>query len=333
MTFDERRGVAWAINPATGNASRSAPRRSSKELDVCAQCHSRRLQFSNDYRAGAPFLDHYLPALLTGGLYHPDGQQREEVFDWGSFLSSRMNHQGVTCGDCHEPHDGKLRAPGNAVCGQCHAATKYDTTAHHFHEKETPGAACASCHMKTDTYMVVDPRHDHSFRLPRPDLSVSLGVPNACNQCHTNRSAAWAAAAVRKHYPEPKPGFQGGFAEAFAMAERGDPASSIALTQVAANHDESAIARASAIDWLGDMPGENTIAAAEAGLEDPSPLVRRAAAAAYETVPPAERRAVIGFAAGPRAQCAHAGSPHARRACGGRRTGRRATRSLPTGSG
>jgi predicted CXXCH cytochrome family protein len=292
VTFDERRGAAWVIDPATGNAARTPTRATSKELDVCAQCHARRGQFSNDYRPGEPFTDHYLPALLTGGLYHPDGQQLDEVFNWGSFLSSRMHEQGVTCGDCHDPHGGKLHAPGNAVCAQCHAAAKYDAPAHHFHEPGTAGAACASCHMKTDTYMVVDPRHDHSFRIPRPDRTVALGTPNACNQCHVEQTAEWAAAEIRKRYPTPKPGFQG-FAEAFAAADRGDAAATMALTQVAANLDESAIARASAIDRLARLPGESALLAAEAGLKDPSPLVRRASIAVYQQLAPLQRQAIM----------------------------------------
>ena len=292
VTFDERRGAAWVIDPATGNAARTVPRTSSRELDVCAQCHARRGQFSDDYEPGQPFTDFYLPALLEPVLYYADGQQRDEVFNWGSFLSSRMYDKGVTCGDCHDPHGGKLHAPGNAVCGQCHAASKYDAPSHHFHEQGTAGAACASCHMKTETYMVVDPRHDHSFRIPRPDRSVSLGTPNACNQCHADRTAQWAATEIRKRYPEPKPGFQG-FAEAFAAADRGDPSATIALTQVVANQDESAIARASAIARLSRMPGENALLAAEAALDDASPLVRRAAIDVYETVPPGQRLAVV----------------------------------------
>jgi len=292
VTFDERRGAAWVIDPATGNAARTAPRATSKELDVCAQCHARRGQFSNDYRPGEPFTDHYLPALLTEGLYHPDGQQLDEVFNWGSFLSSRMHEQGVTCGDCHDPHGGKLHAPGNAVCAQCHAAAKYDTPAHHFHEPDTAGATCASCHMKTDTYMVVDPRHDHSFRIPRPDRTGALGTPNACNQCHADRTAEWAAAEIRQRYPAPKPGFQG-FAEAFAAADRGDPAATMALTQVAANLEESAIARASAIDRLARLPGESALLAAEAGLKDSNPLVRRAAIAVFEQLAPLQRKVVM----------------------------------------
>jgi Flp pilus assembly protein TadD len=138
----------------------------------------------------------------------------------------------------------------------------------------------------------VDPRHDHSFRIPRPDRTVSLGTPNACNHCHTDRKAEWAAAEIRKRYPDPKPGFQG-FAEAFAAADRGDPSATMALVQVTANLDESAIARAAAIERLARLPSESALFAAEAGLKDPSPLVRRASVAVYEQLPPLRRQAVM----------------------------------------
>jgi tetratricopeptide (TPR) repeat protein len=169
---------------------------------------------------------------------------------------------------------------------------KYDTPDHHFHEPGTPGAACAECHMKTETYMVVDPRHDHSFRIPRPDLSVSLGVPDACGVCHAEPSAQWAAAELRKRRPESKPGFQG-FAEAFAAADEGDPSAAFGLTQIVANQDESPIARASALERLSRLPGESALLSAEAALDDPSPLVRAAAVAVYNLLPPLQRRAVV----------------------------------------
>jgi predicted CXXCH cytochrome family protein len=290
--FGERRGAGWRIDPATGNATRTRARVLDTEIDVCAQCHSRRGQFSNGYHPGDKLQDHYLPALLTSGLYYPDGQQRDEVYNWGSFLSSRMYSKGVTCGDCHEPHGAKLRAPGNAVCAQCHLASKFDTPRHHFHEAGTPGAQCASCHMRTTTYMVVDPRHDHSFRIPRPDLSETLGVPNACNQCHEDRTPAWAVAELRRRYPHPKAGFQD-FATAFASADRGEPDASIALAQLVANQDESAIARASALDRLALLGGDNAMLAAEAGLRDPNSLVRHAAIGVFDTVPPEQRRQVV----------------------------------------
>jgi predicted CXXCH cytochrome family protein len=290
--FDERRSAGWRIDPATGNATRSHARGADTEINVCAQCHSRRGQFSNDYHPGDRLEDHYVPALLTAGLYYPDGQQREEVYNWGSFLSSRMYSKGVTCGDCHEPHGAKLRAPGNEVCGQCHLASKFDTPRHHFHEAGTPGAQCKSCHMRTTTYMIVDPRHDHSFRIPRPDRSETLDVPNACNQCHDDRKPAWAVAELRKRYPHPKTGFQD-FATAFASADRGEPEATIALAQLVANQEESAIARASALDRLALLGGDNATLSAEAGLRDRSALVRHAAIGVYETVPPDQRGSVV----------------------------------------
>ena len=157
---------------------RSQPRSSSREIEVCARCHARRGQFSDEHVAGEPLHDAFRPALIEPGLYWPDGQMRDEVYNYGSFLTSRMAAAGVTCSDCHEPHSQQLRAEGNAVCAQCHLPSRFDTPAHHHHhEQGSDGARCASCHMPATTYMVVDPRHDHSFRIPRPDRGATLGVP------------------------------------------------------------------------------------------------------------------------------------------------------------
>jgi tetratricopeptide (TPR) repeat protein len=292
VALHERRGASWTIDSTSGNARRNPARVSSRELDVCAQCHSRRGQFSNGYRAGEPLLDHYRPALLSAGLYHPDGQQRDEVYDWGSFLSSRMHAAGVSCSDCHEPHAARLRAPRNAVCGQCHQSSKYEATSHHFHAQGSAGSECVACHMPTETYMGVDPRHDHSFRIPRPDASVALGVPNACGHCHDDRSPDWAAAEIRRRHSQPNPGFQT-FAESFAAADRGDPGSSVALAAIVADPAHSAIARASALNRLALRPGRIAIDAAAAVLQDPSPLVRAAALEALEALPPLERRVAL----------------------------------------
>ncbi len=292
VALDERRGVGWTIDASTGNAVRSRPRESSREIEACARCHARRGQFTDDWQAGQRLADGYRAALIEPGLYYDDGQQRDEVFDYGSFLGSRMHARGVTCSDCHDPHSGKPRAPGNDVCGQCHAPARFDATAHHHHAPGSKGAQCAACHMPTTTYMVVDPRHDHGFRIPRPDRTLSLGTPNACNQCHRDRKPEWAAAAVRAWYPQPKPGYQT-FAEAFALAERGAPGAQQALLAVAKDRELSGFVRASAVRRLGRHLGPATLPAIRTALGDVDPLVRAAAVGALADTDPALRAQLL----------------------------------------
>ncbi len=288
----ERRGVHWAMNPGTGIAERSAPRTTEQEIEVCAQCHSRRAQVAEGYRAGSPLLDHYRPALLVPPLYYVDGQQHDEVYDWGSFLQSRMYAKGVSCSDCHEPHGGKLRADGNALCAQCHAPEKYDAKSHHFHAPGSKGAECAACHMPATTYMQVDPRRDHSLRVPRPDLSVSLGVPNACGSCHRERGAKWAAAAVRKWYGRDARGFQT-FAEIFHGAEIRSPGAVTLLAALAQDARQPAIVRASALAWLEGSVDPAVPDAAARGAKDASGLVRLAAAEVAGELPSAPRTELV----------------------------------------
>ena len=285
----ERRGVQWTVEPSSGNARRSVACTTAVELGVCAQCHARRSQITSDYAPGRPFLDHYLPALLTPPLYWPDGQQRDEVYTWGSFLESRMHAAGVTCSDCHEPHGQKLRAPGNQVCAQCHAPAKYATAAHHFHRADGPGAECAGCHMPAARYMLIDPRHDHSLRVPRPDQSVALGVPNACTRCHADRKPEWAAAKAQAWYGRSPNGYQR-FATAFHAAETGGGAVRL-LADIARDPREPDIVRASA---MAQFPREvarshASMEAVKLALGNGDPLVRRAAVTALESLPPAER--------------------------------------------
>jgi predicted CXXCH cytochrome family protein len=191
---------AWRSVSADSKAARRDRPAAEALMNVCAACHSRRSTIAESGEPGAPLEDTHRLAMLTDPNYFADGQIREEVYVWGSFHQSAMYQRGVTCMDCHEPHALKLRAEGNALCARCHNASVFDTEKHHFHRAGTRGAQCVECHMPTRTYMVVDPRRDHSIRVPRPDLSLSLGSPNACTQCHTDRKAEWAAAAMDKWY-------------------------------------------------------------------------------------------------------------------------------------
>ncbi|MEO8306043.1 MAG: tetratricopeptide repeat protein [Betaproteobacteria bacterium] len=279
VALDERRGVTWAPVAATGNAARSVARAGSREIGTCARCHGRAGRLTDDYVHGKPPGDSHRMAILDEGLYWSDGQMRDEVYNWGSFLQSRMYAAGVTCSDCHDPHTLKLKAEGNAVCAQCHQPAKYDVAAHTHHAEGTPGAACTACHMPTTTYMVVDPRHDHSMRIPRPDLSAKLGTPNACNQCHANRSPQWAADALAKWVGKTPIGYQR-FAEALAAGTSGAPGARGALLAIIDDGTQPAIVRASALARLGRWLTPSVQDAISRGLNDPDAVVRSAAVGA-----------------------------------------------------
>lgn len=186
----------WADFDARGIRHWQGEARKNPSEDICAPCHSRRRPIA-PAKPGDAFLDAFSPALLDAGLYFPDGQIKDEVFEWGSFQQSRMHGAGVTCIDCHEPHGAALRAQGNVLCGQCHAESVFDQPQHHHHAENTPGAQCVSCHMPQRTYMQVHVRHDHSLRIPRPQESARVGAPNACTGCHADKNADWAAERLR----------------------------------------------------------------------------------------------------------------------------------------
>jgi len=207
----------------------------------------------------------------------------------------------VRCSNCHEPHSGEFCAEGNAVCTQCHnpdgnprfptlALKDYNSPDHHFHDADTDGAQCKSCHMIERVYMGIDGRRDHSFRIPRPDLSTELGTPNACNDCHTDRDAAWAADRLAAWYPNSR--HRGDhFARAFAAAWQGDGGadSRAALAAVALDESLSAFVRASALEALGRYASAEVAVQTESLLKHDDPLIRASAIPLQRPAPPALR--------------------------------------------
>ena len=276
FALTERKGVTWMPVAASGNAQRSTPRTSSREIDLCARCHARSARISDDYVHGKPPQDTHRLATLSDGLYWNDGQIRDEVYEWGSFATSRMFAAGVTCSDCHDPHSQALRRSGNDVCAQCHQPAKFDSAAHTHHAPGTPGAACASCHMPTKTYMQIDVRHDHSLRIPRPDVSVKLGTPNACNICHAKKTPQWAADAIRGWTGRAPTGHQN-FADALRAGTMEASGARGALMTIIDDPAQPAIVRASALERLGRMLSPSSLPSLTRALNDSNALVRLAA--------------------------------------------------------
>ena len=298
VPLDERKDATWILDPETGNSRRDPPRTTMMEVDTCAVCHARRGPVAASAIPGHPIGDSYRVSNLDAGLYFPDGQIRDEVYEYGSFLQSRMFHEGVTCSDCHDPHSLKLRFEKNGVCLQCHEGAKFDTAEHHHHAMDTAGAECVSCHMPERTYMVVDPRRDHSFRIPRPDLSAALGAPNACTACHDDQTPDWASARIAEWHPNPHVAFQQ-FGPALRAGDLGAPGARQQLLALAANRGQPGIARASALDRLDRVSDRAAYELLIGLLDDPDPLVRRSAANAFATIPVEGRSPLLALAEDP----------------------------------
>jgi predicted CXXCH cytochrome family protein len=282
----------WTFKDGDPIAKRAKPLAAHTEVETCARCHSRRAQLWPDYRYGDVLAQTHRVALLDADLYFADGQMRDEVYEYGSFLQSRMYAAGVTCSDCHEPHSSQLRAAGNALCAQCHQATHFDTSEHHNHPLGSAGAQCVSCHMVERTYMVVDGRRDHSFRVPRPDLSASLGTPNACNGCHANNDARWASAVVAKWFPNGRHNAPH-YAQAInAGRESGVDAEGL-LRLTAEDAGQPAIVRATALDLMASYLSAKSVTTIQSALQDADPLVRRAGAESAATLAAQSRVALL----------------------------------------
>lgn len=253
-------------------------KKSKTQLETCAPCHSHRSLVQSGFRPGDELLDHYLPTLLDREHYYPDGQILEEVYVYGSFLQSRMHRENVKCTDCHDPHTTRLKFQGNALCTQCHLPAKYDAPVHYHHQPKSTGAQCVECHMPERTYMVVDPRRDHSIRVPRPDLSIALGTPNACNACHEHKDETneWAAEWVTKWYGE-KANRPPHYGEAIAAGRQRTPDADQKLLDLARRNDVGPLVQATAVSLLGPYTTPEVNRALENWLSDKRPLMRATA--------------------------------------------------------
>jgi tetratricopeptide (TPR) repeat protein/cytochrome c553 len=283
---------AWIMDAASGIARRDRPRQSSAELETCARCHARRTSLSEDYLPGRPLLQTHKPALLDEHLYYADGQQLGEVYEYGSFLQSRMHAAGVSCGDCHDPHRLHIATEPDLLCARCHLSASFATPAHHHHRPGSKGASCVACHMPARDYMVVDARRDHSFRVPRPDLTAMLGSPNACSGCHADRAVAWAEHAIEAWYPRGR-WTQPQYGEALDAGRRGLPGAEQRLAAVADDARMPGIVRATAMELLAEYLSPASLPALERALQDGDGMVRSAALDAVSALPPADRLRLV----------------------------------------
>ena len=227
-----------------------------KEVQMCAKCHSRRAALDDEYTPGDDFFDHYENVTLNEALYFADGKIKDEVYVYNSFKQSKMYEAGVTCSDCHNPHSLKRKEVGEQVCYQCHVPEKYTAKSHHKHKVGSKGSDCITCHMPSRVYMGVDERNDHSFRLPRPDLSINTDIPNACNNCHKDKDASWATMSMQKWYGSVPVGKQN-FSHAFSALRKNDKQSQKFLYEVLMS-DAPDLVKATMVSYLGNYPSQQS---------------------------------------------------------------------------
>ncbi len=284
VDLDDSGRAVWQMNTATGIAERSELlMRPPQQPDACGRCHARRSLATGDYEFGKPLHDTHVPALLDEFLYYPDGQILEEVYVYGSFLQSRMYQAGVSCSDCHDPHSARLKTSGAAseICSTCHLPQKFSSADHHKHGANV--VQCVDCHMASRTYMGVDDRRDHSFRIPRPDLTISTGSPNACNHCHNDRDALWALSAVDAWYGD---SHETHYAEAIHAGRTRSPLANELLIRAISNSDYPGIARATALSLLRPPYSGAIVSEIRRNLSNPDSLIRAAAISALSGAAP-----------------------------------------------
>jgi tetratricopeptide (TPR) repeat protein len=240
------------------------------QINTCTPCHLRGTEILNTSEVGTEIMNQFIPEIPSSEFFYADGQVKDEDYTYTSFLQSKMYSRGVMCSNCHNSHSGKILYAGNQLCLQCHSK-KYDEVTHTFHAASTEATRCVSCHMPGRYFMGNDFRHDHAFRVPRPDLSEKYRTPNACNKCHTAQTASWAADAVRKWYG-PTRAYH--FSEDLILASRGDKNSETHIVRLTNDTATPAIVKATALFYLKNIPTQTALQLLLKELSHPDAQVR-----------------------------------------------------------
>lgn len=277
----------WVRGTGDKTAHWQGIERDSSFMDNCFSCHSLRSPLTDGIKPNTPFLEQFMPQLPSAPNYFADGQIKEEVYVYGSFLQSKMYGKGVNCLDCHDKHTMKLKVEGNGLCLQCHGSEIYNVKSHHQHEESSAGTQCVNCHMPTKRYMGVDDRRDHSFKIPRPDLSSQFNTPNACTQCHDEKSSQWATDKLEEWHGKPEEILKSKY---FLMALNNGQAINLEdHLSIIADSQLDIISRASALQMLSFTTQTITIEVLKPYLEHQESLLRLSAANAAILLTPSDR--------------------------------------------
>jgi len=164
-----------------------------------------------------------LPDLVEFGSYWTDGMARAAGREFNGMIESPCYQKGkLSCLSCHEMHqkDGDKRSraewaagqlkpgmDGNRACVQCHDRFNNPAlvTQHTHHLADSTGSKCYNCHMPHTSYGLLKATRSHQVSSPTVAESLQTGRPNACNQCHLDKTLAWTADTLTGWYKQPKP--------------------------------------------------------------------------------------------------------------------------------
>lgn len=195
-----------------------------RATDTCLQCHTQGQPLQNPqegqyydwpvgFHQGGRLSDvwrleeHKLGE--TSFTHFADGTAHKNRMQGNDFVQSQMYKRGVTCFSCHDvhgtPNNADLIKPARDVCFTCHApgspnGPRAATIEQHTHH--APGSAggdCVACHMPRIEQTIADVSvRSHTFRFVTPAESEQFKIPNACVDCHKDKSNAWAIAELKK---------------------------------------------------------------------------------------------------------------------------------------
>jgi predicted CXXCH cytochrome family protein len=216
-------GAAHARQPAQTNVVNPARLNAIQATNVCLQCHSQGQPLNNPingkyydwpvgFEVGKDLKDYWkLEENKLGEqsfTHFADGTAHKNRMQGNDFVQSVMYAHGVSCQSCHDVHgtanNADLLKPANVMCLECHGPTSPNgprgatIEAHTHHKVGSAGNECVNCHMPKIEQTIADVNvRSHTFRFVMPGETAALKVPNACNVCHTDKSAKWAADALK----------------------------------------------------------------------------------------------------------------------------------------
>ncbi len=216
-------GSEHAQHPLSGSIINPARLDYIQANDICVQCHSQGRPLHNPIRgkyfdwpvgfhAGLKLSDFWKlePHSLgeTTFTHFADGTAHKNRMQGNDYVISLMYTHGVTCFTCHDPHGSAnpamLRKPASSLCLDCHGPSSPNgpyapTLEQHTHHKPgSPGNECIACHMPKIAQTLADVNvRSHTFRFVYPTMTEALRIPNACNNCHSDKTTMWATAALK----------------------------------------------------------------------------------------------------------------------------------------